>query len=420
MVEPRLLSLRFLRAVLLAGAFAAVAACVAVAFLGVVDALKRLAWETAPNALDVDPYGWWTFVPLGVAALIVGVLALRYPGRTGHEPTAGMLEGAASPMVDVPVIVAVAVMSLASGASLGPEAALLSVMLAAGPLATRWVNRADGPSVLAGGIGGLLGGFLGAPLSAGVFTLEVAPRSGAALHALTIPSLVGGTIGLLVFKALRGGAFATYNLPAYPGFEWSHVWMASAIGVAGGVVGLALVAVHQAGHRATAGLRRRPISLALLGAGVMALVALTAGEQTLFTGEHELSEVVDGAAELGGWGLVALAVGKAVALLTASLTGFRGGLVFPLMFVGGVWGLALAQAAPGIPAGLAVGCGMAATGVALFRLPMFIVLFVAVFTGPDLVPLMVIASLVAYVIVHDAPPWLPDVGHERDVREGNA
>jgi H+/Cl- antiporter ClcA len=75
------------------------------------------------------------------------------------------------------------------------------------------------------------------------------------------------------------------------------------------------------------------------------------------------------------------------------------------MFVGGVGGLALAQVAPGIPAGLAVGCGMAATGVAMFLLPIFIVLFVAVFTGPDLVPLMVVASLTAYVIVHDAPSW---------------
>jgi H+/Cl- antiporter ClcA len=51
---------------------------------------------------------------------------------------------------------------------------------------------------------------------------------------------------------------------------------------------------------------------------------------------------------------------------------------------------------------------MAATGVAMFRLPIFIVLFVAVFTGPDLVPLMVVASLAAYVIVHDAPSWQSD------------
>ena len=58
---------------------------------------------------------------------------------------------------------------------------------------------------------------------AGVFALEAAPQTGAALHALTIPSLFGGTVGLLVFDALKGGAFATYDLPAYPGFEWSHI-----------------------------------------------------------------------------------------------------------------------------------------------------------------------------------------------------
>jgi H+/Cl- antiporter ClcA len=408
MVEPRLFSLRFLRAVLLAGAFAAVVACVAVAFLAVVEVLTRLAWEEAPNALDIDPHGWWIVVPLGVAAVIIGLLTIRYPGRTGHEPSAGMLEGAPSPLADIPVIIAVATLSLASGASLGPEAPLLTAIMAVGPLATRWVSQADQPSVMAGGIGSLFGSFLGAPLSAGVFTLEAAPHTGASLYALTIPSMVGGSVGLLVFKALRGGAFAAYNLPDYPGFEWSHVWMAMAIGAAGGVIGRLLVLIHQAGHRATARLGTRPITLALLGAGVMALIALTAGAETLFTGEHELSEAVDEAAKLGGGTLVVLAVGKSVALIAASLTGFRGGLVFPLMFVGGVGGLVLAQVAPGIPPGLAVGCGMAATGVALFRLPIFIVLFVAVFTGPDLVPLIVIASLTAYVIVHDAPPWRSD------------
>jgi H+/Cl- antiporter ClcA len=411
MVEPRLFSLRFLRAVLLAGALAAVIACVAVAFLALVEVLTRLAWEEAPNALDIDPHGWWIVVPLGVSGLIIGLLTLRYPGRTGHEPSAEMLDGGASPLGDAPMIIAVAAISLAGGASLGPEAPLLTVMMAAGPLVTRWVSLADRPSVLAGGIGSIFGSFLGAPLSAGVFTLEAAPQTGASLYALTIPSMVGGTVGLLVFKALWGGAFATYNLPDYPGFSWSHVWMAIAIGAAGGVIGRTLVIVHQAGHRATAGLRARPITLALIGAGVMALVALTAGAETLFTGEHELSEVVEATAELGGWSIAALAIGKAVALMAASLSGFRGGLVFPLMFVGGVGGLALAQVAPGIPAGLAVGCGMAATGVAMFRLPIFIVLFVAVFTGPDLVPLIVVASLAAYVIVHDAPSWQSDSSH---------
>jgi len=230
MVEPRLFSLRFLRAVLLAGAFAAVVACAAAAFLVVVEVLTRLAWEAAPDAIGVDPHGWWTLVPLGVAGLGIGIISLRYSGRTGHEPSAGMLDGVPSPMADVPVIIAVAAISLAGGASLGPEAPLLSVMMAVGPLATRWVGQADRPSVLAGGIGSLLGSFLGAPLSAGVFTLEAAPQTGPALHALTIPSIVGGTVGLLVFKALRGGAFATYNLPDYPvssgrtcGWRWPLV-----------------------------------------------------------------------------------------------------------------------------------------------------------------------------------------------------
>ena len=408
MVEPRLFSLRFLRAVVLAGALAAVVACLAVAFLALVEVLTRLAWEDAPSALDVDPHGWWIFVPLGVSALLIGLLTIRYPGRTGHEPTAGMLDGAPSPLGDVPMIIAVAAISLAGGASLGPEAPLLTVMMAAGPLIARWVSQADRPSVLAGGIGSIFGSFLGAPLSAGVFTLEATPQTGASLYALTIPSMVGGTVGLLVFKALHDGSFAAYNLPDYPGFQWSHGWMAIAIGAAGGVIGRLLVLIHQAGHRATAGLRARPLTLALLGAGVMALVALTTGAETLFSGEHELSVVVDEGAMLGGGALVVLAAGKSVALIAASLTGFRGGLVFPLMFVGGVGGLALAQAAPGIPAGLAVGCGMAATGVAMFRLPIFIVLFVAVFTGPDLVPLLVVASLAAYIVVHDAPPWQSD------------
>ncbi len=96
--------------------------------------------------------------------------------------------------------------------------------------------------------------------------------------------------------------------------------------------------------------------------------------------------------------LVLLVVCKSLAY-GASLSAFRGGPVFPGMFIGGVGGIALSHL-PGLPmiAGAAMGIG--AMTVAMLGLPLTSVLLVSLFLENDaleLMPLVIVAVVVSYV-----------------------
>jgi H+/Cl- antiporter ClcA len=80
---------------------------------------------------------------------------------------------------------------------------------------------------------------------------------------------------------------------------------------------------------------------------------------------------------------------------------FRGGPVFPAIFVGTVGGL-LASHLPGFPEGAAVATVMAATVAAVLRLPLssvVIALTMSSSAGADASPLIIVAAAVSYITV---------------------
>jgi H+/Cl- antiporter ClcA len=92
-----------------------------------------------------------------------------------------------------------------------------------------------------------------------------------------------------------------------------------------------------------------------------------------------------------------------------SLSGFRGGPVFPGMFIGAAGGIALSHL-PGLPmiAGAAMGIG--AMTVSMLGLPLVAVLLATLFLQADglsLMPLVIVAVVVAYVLSARLKPPLP-------------
>jgi H+/Cl- antiporter ClcA len=145
---------------------------------------------------------------------------------------------------------------------------------------------------------------------------------------------------------------------------------------------------------------------ATLGGIGIGLVALVAGEETLFSGEHELETLLHDPGANSVAGLVLIIAGKVVANSLSMATGFRGGKIFPTVFIGGTLGIAINQAFTSVPLAVAAGCGMAGATVVILRLPVFVILFVSFFGGPLLVPLIVVAAVPAEQAsaAPDAPP----------------
>ena len=168
-------------------------------------------------------------------------------------------------------------------------------------------------------------------------------------------------------------------------------------------VGLIQVAAFRTLDRALRPLDRVPVAKATLGGIGIGLVALIAGEETLFSGEHELDVLLHDAGAKSVATLVLIIAGKVVANSISMATGFRGGKIFPIVFIGGTLGIAAHQAFTTIPLAVAVACGMAGATMVILRLPVFVILFIAFFGGPLLVPLIVVAAVTAYVLVFDKP-----------------
>jgi hypothetical protein len=160
---------------------------------------------------------------------------------------------------------------------------------------------------------------------------------------------------------------------------------------------------------------RRVMLMPLAGA-LIALLAIGFGQATdhaatnvLFSGQEDLSPLVAGAADWTVGALLLLALCKALAY-ALSLSSFRGGPVFPAVFVGAAGGMA-AAGLPGLGLVPAVAMGIGAMSVAMLGLPLTSVLLATLLIGADglaVMPLVIVAVVVSYVAsAHLGPVTAP-------------
>ena len=123
----------------------------------------------------------------------------------------------------------------------------------------------------------------------------------------------------------------------------------------------------------------------------------------LFSGEHELEVLLDHPEAYGAGALLLILGGKVLAFALCLETGFRGGRIFPVVFIGSTVGFITTDLFERVPLAVAVACGLAGAAVAIMRLPVFVAVLVAFFASPVLIPLIVLACVVGYVLTFDRP-----------------
>lgn len=150
---------------------------------------------------------------------------------------------------------------------------------------------------------------------------------------------------------------------------------------------------------------KRKVLLTPLVGLVVAVLAIAFAEVTgkpfsevLFSGQSALPGLIQNAA---GWTvgpLAMLILCKGLAY-SASLSSFRGGPIFPGMFIGAALGILLSHL-PGLPMIAGVGMGIGAVTVAMLGLPLVSVLLATLLLQADglsLTPLIIVAVVVSYV-----------------------
>jgi H+/Cl- antiporter ClcA len=282
--------------------------------------------------------------------------------------------------------VAAAFASLSFGAVLGPEAPALAIGTACGAAAAAWRPSADetvaaqqrSMLMLTGGMAAF-GAVLGNPIALAVFVLEAAlvARRTAGVPVSLAPVAVGLAFGYLVQVGVGGWVGlgeVVLTLPEVATYaEVRVVDLVLVIPMAVLVAVTVLVALRAGTAFSRWAIDRPaliPLLIAALGTSLLALTARALVDapvdQVLFSGQAALPEVL-AATSVGTVVVVVLA--KAVAYALCLGSGFRGGPIFPAVFLGVGVATATALLTGSAESTGLVAAGIAAAAAAAMRLP---------------------------------------------------
>jgi H+/Cl- antiporter ClcA len=410
--SPQIKGRAYLRLILLGAAIGIPASLLAVGFMAAVHELEELLWHDLPDALDKDSPPWYLILGLPLVGAVIVVLARRsLPGDGGHNPVEG-LNASPTPAAYAPGVALAALGSLPFGAVLGPEAPLIALGSAVGMVVAPWANLGEKEKAVLGTAGSFaaIAALFGGPIPAGVLLIEAGVALGAAVVPLLLPGLVAAALGYLIFTGLGdwGGVeettLAVPNLPAYDGTNIPDLLVGVAVGVLAAIL---IGAIHRLA-REVDGLEGRRLGLAsllLAGAGAVGALALLADglganpEDVLFSGQQSLPDLLaEGSAGI----VVVLLAAKGLAYAISLGAGFRGGPVFPAIFIG-VALATLAVIAFDVSTTLAVAVGTAAGMAAATKLVFSSLVIAALLVGSagvDAVPAAVLAAVAAWITVN--------------------
>jgi hypothetical protein len=219
---------------------------------------------------------------------------------------------------------------------------------------------------------------------------------------------VAAGIGSLIFVGLGNltglGTFSLslpdlplFTQPDLPSFLWALV-----IGLLAAVLGTAIrrLALLLRPHVE----RRLLLATPLVGLAIGALAMVYAQvsghsfSDVLFSGQDAMGPLISQSAGYSAGALALLVACKGLAY-GASMSAFRGGPVFPAMFLGAAGGIALSHL-PGLSLVAGVAMGIGAMSVVMLRLPLTSVLLATLLLASDalaVMPLVIVAVAVAYV-----------------------
>lgn len=378
-------------------------------FLGISalsEQFQHVLWNNLPDALGIGGYSsLWMIVMLTAAGIAVGLVVWKVPGHAGPDPASEDLGDAPLAQGVVPGLLLASTLTLAGGVSLGPE----NPIIAANVALAYWLGRKAAPAVPGAAWVSLasaatIGALFGTPVAAALVISEALagqPGRGSLWDRLFAPLVAAGA-GSMTTQLLAEPSF-DMGLPPLTDPGFGDLLAALVIASAAAVFGLAACYLFPHVH-AGFGRLRHPMLVLPLGGLALGLLGALGGHLTLFKGLEEAKELTS---SIGGWSsgeLAKLAVVKLLALLVAASCGFRGGRIFPAVFIGVAFGLSAQALVPEVHPAVAVSSAVLGVLLATTRQG-----WISLFTGavlassPSMLALLCLASLPAWLIVTGRP-----------------
>ena len=359
---------------------------------------------------------FWPLVLLSVAGVFIG-LAIKFFGQHGGLGVAQRQYAQTGRLNyrNLPSILLQGFIALWSGAAVGPEGPLVFLTGSVGSFVSEKLKlQKDDVQVLVySGIAGGFGGFFGSPVIGAVGAFEYMYIKELDFNRHLIPGLIAAAVGYGVYFAILHTSYlGIYSFPNFASLRLVDLVWALLVGVIAGVIGIVFKVIFGIINKAFERLNKRPVGRAIIGGVIIGLIGSFL-PLTLYSGQDQLLQIIHNPAAFGIGILLLMMLVKILLTSTSFASGFEGGPVFPLLFIGGTLGLALTEILTFVPQGVGVLAGMAGVACAAFPLPLTISLLLGLMGGQtDLLPVIAIGAVTGFIVSKALTPLLPKQGKQ--------
>ena len=370
----------------------------------IASVLQNLLWQRLPGTLGIaQDSPLWIIGVLTLTGIAVGLVIRFSQGHAGPDPACEPLIGAPVPPSALPGLIVALILGLAGGVSLGPEHPIMTVNIAlAVAIGARLLPRVNRMEWTILASAGTIGALFGTPVAAAlIFSQTLNGSSEVPLWDRLFAPLMAAAAG-----ALTTGLFfhPHFSLPSahYGQMEMTDILsgaIVAAIAIAAGMVAVwCLPRLHAMMHQ-----MKNPVLVLGIGGFILGILGVIGGPVSLFKGLDEMQQMVANQA-FSTSDYFLLAVIKLAALVVAAASGFRGGRIFPAVFVGVALGLMLHEHVPAVPAAITVSCAILGIVLVVTR-DGWLSLFMAAVVVPNttLLPLLCIVMLPAWLLLAGKP-----------------
>ncbi|HCS2464941.1 TPA: ion channel protein [Shigella flexneri] len=370
----------------------------------IASVLQNLLWQRLPGTLGIaQDSPLWIIGVLTLTGIAVGLVIRFSQGHAGPDPACEPLIGAPVPPSALPGLIVALILGLAGGVSLGPEHPIMTVNIAlAVAIGARLLPRVNRMEWTILASAGTIGALFGTPVAAAlIFSQTLNGSSEVPLWDRLFAPLMAAAAG-----ALTTGLFfhPHFSLPIahYGQMEMTDILsgaIVAAIAIAAGMVAVwCLPRLHAMMNQ-----MKNPVLVLGIDGFILGILGVIGGPVSLFKGLDEMQQMVANQA-FSTSDYFLLAVIKLAALVVAAASGFRGGRIFPAVFVGVALGLMLHEHVPAVPAAITVSCAILGIVLVVTR-DGWLSLFMAAVVVPNttLLPLLCIVMLPAWLLLAGKP-----------------
>jgi H+/Cl- antiporter ClcA len=370
----------------------------------VASVLQNILWSVLPLSLGLNAGGHlWTIAILTLTGIAVGLVIRFSPGHAGPDPAAESLVGAPVSTSALPGLIAALILGLAGGVSLGPEHPIMVVNIAlAVAIGSRLFPRVSSLDWTILAASGTIGALFGTPVAAAlIFSQTLNGSNDVPLWDRLFAPLLAAAAGALTTSLFFNPHFSL-AIPHYPQMRLVDIFSGAVVALIAIAVGMVAVwclpRLHALMHRL-----KSPVLTLGIGGLLLGILGTVGGHITLFKGLDEMQQMAFSQTLTGG-DFMLIALVKLAALVLAAASGFRGGRIFPAVFVGVALGLMLHAHVDAVPAAITVSCAILGMTLVVTR-DGWLSLFMAAVVVPDttLLPLLCIVMLPAWLLLAGKP-----------------